>query len=76
MKIELEHSICDNLELEDTFIIDAKRQIESYEESMKKFCIDVNSQRRITVYPEDMPLYKMTANTKHQFRTKILSNEF
>ena len=71
MKIELEHLMCDNLELED-----AKRQIESYEESMKKFCIDVNSQRRITVYPEDMPLYKMTANTKHQFRTEILSNEF
>lgn len=76
MKIELEHLICDNLELEDTFIIDARRQIESYEESIRNLRIDVNSQRRITVYPEDMPLYKMAANIKHQFRTEILSNEF
>ena len=38
--------MCDNLELEDAFIIDAKRQIESYEEilyrcklSEKNYCV-------------------------------------
>lgn len=65
MDIELEHLINEYSELEDQFIIDAKLQIDSYEESIRKLYQNENSQKRITVYPEDTPLYKVSANTKY-----------
>lgn len=65
MNIELEHLISENLFLEDKFIIGAKLCIASYEEFMRQLCMDVNSQKRITAYPEDMPLYKVAANTEY-----------
>lgn len=65
MNIEIERIISENSVLEDSFIIDAKLRIESYKESLKQLCIDDDSQKRITVYPEDMPLYKYPANIKY-----------
>ncbi len=62
---ELKRIIGENSALEDPFIIDAKLRIESYKESMKMLCLDDYSQKRITLYSEDMPLYKILANIKY-----------
>ncbi len=65
MDIELEHLIDEYSALEDQFIIDAELRIDSYKESIRKLYMNVNSPKRITVYLEDIPLYKISANTEY-----------
>lgn len=62
---EFKRIISENSALEDSFIIDAKLRIDLYKESMKKLCLYDYSQKRITLYYEDIPLYKILANIKY-----------
>jgi len=62
--VKLNNIISEYSILEDEFIKKSLSQIESYQEFIKQYaCCDLDN-KRLTLYLEDIPIYKYLANIK------------
>lgn len=61
---ELQEVLKNNSLYEDSFIVAAYKQIASYANFIEQIGIERTENKRITMYAEDMPLYKSLANMK------------
>lgn len=61
---ELQEVLKNNSLYEDSFIVAANKQIESYANFIEQIGIERTGNKRITMYAEDIPLYKSLANMK------------
>lgn len=61
---ELQEVLKNNSLYEDSFIVAANKQIELYANFIEQIGFERTRNKRITMYAEDMPLYKSLANMK------------